>query len=209
MALAGRERARLGVRVVGGDDLALPRPRRCGRTCRLRTTQRKAGRTRSSSAATSSGNAMPERASAPALPARSSAGVWHHEPGLRAAPGALADEGQAHLLAPELAQDLESPAGELFQIDWPFLLKLPAPPKNAASDFVSPRSVRRLSTSSDRTTKIRDLEQDVIGRCDNPVLNVTERGGEGDPERATYLLLPPIVVHDDLVVGLKERDILS
>ena len=44
------------------------------------------------------------------------AGVWHHEPGLRAAPGALADEGQAHLLAPELAQDLESPAAELFQI---------------------------------------------------------------------------------------------
>ena len=44
------------------------------------------------------------------------AGVWHHEPGLRAAPDALADEGQAHLLAPELAQDLESPAAELFQI---------------------------------------------------------------------------------------------
>ena len=42
--------------------------------------------------------------------------VGHHEPGLRVVDDALADERQAHLLAPELAQDLESPAAELFQI---------------------------------------------------------------------------------------------
>lgn len=55
--LAGRERARLGVRVVGGDDLALPV---VAVAVELAGSHhpRNAGRARSSRATTSSGNAM-------------------------------------------------------------------------------------------------------------------------------------------------------